>query len=592
MVSSATSVIFPYLRRFDIREDISPRQQQKNPLLTLKLSAPSFLDSTVNDGLSDNPLYSIQTGCSRTAVVRYDPWEGHTEIAEIRWPQRMPIKGKGKDALQGVIVQMNGSRSKAAQHFLKYGTLSGSRSFVIPNYPHTFKWRRSGSSYHCTTSSVKGPVATLDGAASSVPPRIRVYEALLVQDTRPQLDRGGVSLSLLDNLLITALLLVTDPEECVTLARPGGADEQPYSAPASVLQWRKIVYGEPLFPNLHSSKKKPVGTPEPFEDNGRLSPPVNRPASMQQMRKIVFGEPLFPSLSQSGSRGEAFSSRSSISLHGAVSESSESESMNYPSTPVSTSGPMQGHIDPSYDKTVSPIPEVPLQYHSTSPSPSFHPPSTAPTSSLSPTTAMLAHRQLPRLPIEPSSSLSPYQLTLHRSRSTPYLQSSEMVKRTTSAHGSVDSPVFLSGGQRRRLLPQPPQTSPVATTLATTSRPPLRLVVPTRLTSEKVRPRSNTQRSLPEPPGISTGRSLSEGPQEQLYVRRSADKEGNEVDWVRHLTPERHRRRQRMAAARHNAVFDAPPPAYNAIDFSRPPHASAPAASPPPPPTPPLPHTH
>jgi len=119
-----TSAIFPYLRRLDIREDLSSRRQ-KNPLLTLKLSSPSFLDSKVHDGLSDNPLYKIETSSTSTSVLRYDPWEGHTKVADIRWPERMPIKGKGKENLQGVTVEMSGSRTKAVEQFLKHGTLSG-----------------------------------------------------------------------------------------------------------------------------------------------------------------------------------------------------------------------------------------------------------------------------------------------------------------------------------------------------------------------------------------------------------------------------------------------------------------------------------
>ena len=119
------STIFPYLRRLDIREDLSSRHQ-KNPLLTLKLSSSSFLDSKVHDGLSDNPLYTIETGSTSTSVLRYDPWEGHTKVADIRWPERMPIKGKGKESLQGVTVEMNGSHTtKAVEQFLKHGTLSG-----------------------------------------------------------------------------------------------------------------------------------------------------------------------------------------------------------------------------------------------------------------------------------------------------------------------------------------------------------------------------------------------------------------------------------------------------------------------------------
>jgi hypothetical protein len=70
-------------------------------------------------------LYKIKTGSTSTTVLRYDPWEGPTNIANIRWPLQTPVKGKGKDDLKGVFVQTNASRTKAVEHFLKYGKLSG-----------------------------------------------------------------------------------------------------------------------------------------------------------------------------------------------------------------------------------------------------------------------------------------------------------------------------------------------------------------------------------------------------------------------------------------------------------------------------------
>lgn len=122
--SPSSSSIFPYLRRLDIKDDMSsPRH--KNPLLTLKLSSHSFLDATINDGLSDSPLYTIKTGNSSTTVLRYDPWEGPTNVADIQWPAHRPVKGKGKEEFKGVLVQTSGNRRKAVGHFLKYGTLSG-----------------------------------------------------------------------------------------------------------------------------------------------------------------------------------------------------------------------------------------------------------------------------------------------------------------------------------------------------------------------------------------------------------------------------------------------------------------------------------
>ena len=134
---SATSAIFPYLRRLDIRDDSTPPRMHKNPLLTLKLSSPSFLDSTVNDGLSDNALYTIKTRCTSTTVLRHDPWEGPTNIAEVHWPTKLPIKGKGKDDLKGVLVRTNGGPTRTVDNFLKVGTLSGC-VHLLRAYSETF----------------------------------------------------------------------------------------------------------------------------------------------------------------------------------------------------------------------------------------------------------------------------------------------------------------------------------------------------------------------------------------------------------------------------------------------------------------------
>ena len=372
---------------------------------------------------------------------------------------------------------------------------------------------------------------------------------------------------------MTALLLVTDAEEWVTFARPGNADGPP-STSSSVRQWRKIVYGEPLFPSLRAPSDECLESSKSLEEDIRPPSPTN--TSVRQMRKIVFGEPLFPSLSRAGSDELAFASRSSISLHDIASESSASESINYPSTPVS-----HGFIDPSfYDKDIPPIPEFPQQ--STSRSPSLHPPSTPPT---------LPYRSLPKPPIPSSSSvsISPFlhaSKSLHRSRSTPFLKttnlpsssgkshspdSSNRSPSSQSTHVRTHSPTFLSGGTRTlRKLPQLPHSSDVAPTSPTPTLPPR---------TEKSRSRSNTQRSLPEPP---QPEGTSESAHEE-FIRRSMEKEAIELaEWVGSLTPEQQRRHHQVAASSHNAVFDAPPPAYNAIDFSHPPHASAPTESGPP----------
>lgn len=61
---------------------------------------------------------------------------------------------------------------------------------------------------------MKKVVATLEPAVLSAPPRIRVFEPVYERDdTRPQLEHQGVPIPLLDYLVATSLLLLTDKDE-------------------------------------------------------------------------------------------------------------------------------------------------------------------------------------------------------------------------------------------------------------------------------------------------------------------------------------------------------------------------------------------
>lgn len=47
-------------------------------------------------------------------------------MADIRWAKKNAIKGKGKDNMQGSVVEMIGSgRTKPVEQFLKFNALSG-----------------------------------------------------------------------------------------------------------------------------------------------------------------------------------------------------------------------------------------------------------------------------------------------------------------------------------------------------------------------------------------------------------------------------------------------------------------------------------
>jgi hypothetical protein len=115
------SAIFPYLHRLEIRDDMGSRRQQR-PLLVLKLSSPSFLDSVATDLVAETPLYSVETVGSSTTIWRSDPWDASVKIADICWPKDLPLKGKGRDT-HGAIIQMGDPRWKDTDSYLKYGGL-------------------------------------------------------------------------------------------------------------------------------------------------------------------------------------------------------------------------------------------------------------------------------------------------------------------------------------------------------------------------------------------------------------------------------------------------------------------------------------
>ena len=95
-------------------------EHEKFPLLTLKLSSPSFLDALVYDDVTERPLYTVKTSGSFTAIHRADPWDGATKTAEIGWPRHVPDKGKGTS--DDVVIQMRGIRWDGSESFLRRGS--------------------------------------------------------------------------------------------------------------------------------------------------------------------------------------------------------------------------------------------------------------------------------------------------------------------------------------------------------------------------------------------------------------------------------------------------------------------------------------
>ncbi|KAH0827497.1 hypothetical protein J3R83DRAFT_4209 [Lanmaoa asiatica] len=603
--TSRPSNIFPRLHRLEIADDMA-NNQKKPPLLDLKLSSTSFLDAVATGTDSDKPLYAVETVGSSTTVWRSDPWDGSAKIADICWPKDLPLKGKGKDHTQGATVQMAGFRWRETTSLLKSSGLGSSRKFHIPCHPHALKWKREGNIYICTTLTCKGPVATLESFDNAdTAPRLKVFETLgSFHRSVPQLDHAGISVYLLDHLFVTALLLVTEPEDWMIVARnPTSLDDRSADAPpslgststrASTRQWRKIMYGEPMYPSL----KTPAfdkGTVHYSEDADVLdiSEPPQLSTSIRQWRKIVYGEPLYPSLRPQSADGFDLPPRPS------TVNSFSSESAYSPPTP--SSAPSTGFYDaPSLfddiDRTTRSGVET-RQVTSPSsgtlspmPSSECIPLSTFPTS-----TPSGARRELPPPPssYQPPPSIQPW---LHRSRSSPKL--SHTTQSPIPSVDDQDDPINQGSltrtpGWNVRQLPTPPlRESPIQSPLAQ-----IRPVEAKRLSQTH-------QRSLPPTPASISRSSTTTEPhhghsQSQVVASQSpsvstvndGDARGRRprlekdpdavINWMRNIT-RAHRRRaldgdeEDQVSGPYDPTYDAPPPAYNAIDFSTPPQARSP----------------
>ncbi|KAF9073637.1 hypothetical protein BDP27DRAFT_1360237 [Rhodocollybia butyracea] len=590
-VSVMPSAVFPYLRRLDTGNN--PSALLKDPLLICTLSSPSFLDNQVVDGVSRDPIYTIRTNGNCTSVTRSDPWNGNTRTADIEWPAPNPSKGKGKE-LEGVTLQMRSGRRKPADTFLRPASiLSAPRKFKIPGYSRSLKWKAVGSSYWCIAASAKGPIAILEPAAETAPPRLKVFETLHDKyDVRPMMVHRGVSILLLDYLLVSSLLMVTDTHEWMAREResisslapdmPGSDDFGPRSAPpasTSALQWRKIIYGEPLYPKRQSS----------------ASTASHRfPTHASRMAKILNGDPIYPTLRRRSSSTDFSSDSDSESdQHTTDGEdavpadmrvrpsptpprapSPSAESVLYPLT--TASAPSHTYLDPLFynEYGVPPVPPLPAEYASSN--------SLASPGPLSASGSR--RRELPRPPSQQSlsrrSRSSPPRPIPHTAPSSPIGNNSGAAWSPDRRRPSTDT--ILTRNESLRILPRPP---PLTSTEASSSHPPL------RHSQSSIRPLNNrvrekrssqyAQRTLPPTPIAVSNPEWITG----LRIRKRSHNDLNQWFNSTHdpLSGPDDNRRQSIFEA-----LDCPPPAYNSIEYAAGTSLSISPSSPPPPPLPPL----
>ncbi|KAI0084888.1 hypothetical protein BDY19DRAFT_997289 [Irpex rosettiformis] len=218
------------------------------PIVTMKLAGPSFLDVTVKDGVTKQPLYILETIRDSTFVYRLDSQSNEAvKAATVQWPQRIPKRGNS-----GRTVQLHNGRWFDTEEFLKFGTLTNflNRRFYLPHFPHPLKWKPGhNSTFHCITQGIKGPIAILEPAYLNAPPRLRVYQTLNEGEDpdRAQQDYNGVPVILLDYLLVTAFLMVTDSQEWLDRkANDSGHGRIAGSSNSTVKRWLAIIHNEPI----------------------------------------------------------------------------------------------------------------------------------------------------------------------------------------------------------------------------------------------------------------------------------------------------------------------------------------------------------
>src|SRR5579863_4879916 len=122
------------------------------------------------------------------------------------------------------------------------------QNITIPTCSHV-----SFRSLQCTTETVKGPVAILEPGIQRAPPQVKILDPLFrVGTSRPQRMHNGLALSLLDFLLVTAMILITPNDEWMNVTRPNPSD-----AIADFGHTSHNSSSDPRAPLLHTSEVSP-----------------------------------------------------------------------------------------------------------------------------------------------------------------------------------------------------------------------------------------------------------------------------------------------------------------------------------------------
>ncbi|KAI0075773.1 hypothetical protein K474DRAFT_1708768 [Panus rudis PR-1116 ss-1] len=623
----STSSVFPSLRRLDtsgppaasVRSAArmsaagaglgSTRSSSKpTPLLSLKLTGPSFLDVVIRDRANKEPVYICETVRDSTSIYRLNAeTEEATKVATVHWPSTI-TRSKSKS---GRTVQMANDRWRDAEEFLKLGPLGsmGTRKFNIPHYPHSFKWKLiPGGHFYCTTPGANGPFAILDSSVLNAPARLSIFHNCLEEgETRKQECYSGIPVLLLDYLITTSLLLVTEVQEWMDREQtPTGTVRIPGSSIPAVKKWLAIIHNDPLPASAATSPADTMASSAPWgsEDNRRISGSSSPPGSgsgtsiptpstpATSTLSTSFQSPFAPSMTEDAPPVPPLPPLPSTS-HRPMSAQGMPVSNE---RPMSTQGmppqsePSYGHITPyPHSFHSSSTPQLPMPHMSVSPpaQPAVRPP-----------------RRLPKPPILPlnhAGDRQPWQAT-DGQRSTDYVsppsdaqlpQRSPSPSVVSSSSGSGTSSHNRNRGSRSsmgRLMPPPPVPPPasslplppkLAYEMGSTS-PPSHLRTSQTFAASPLGQSSSSHSQLqtmnPDPLDPQDEARMRELTSQMLSLHTSprqpiVPSTSTAPDPYSGMHLDAGAVRMRDAAQRNSyaeTVYDMPPPAYDAIDFSLP----------------------
>lgn len=435
----------------------------------------------------------------------------------------------------------------------------------------------------------------------SQPTKITLYETLYDKHDPKSLSAvQGVSVLLLDYIIVTALLLVTDLQEWmlikeindakITESSASGAQASSSFTLASAPKHRKNVYGEPVFPNLLTTEAR---SKHSSSSTGPMTPGFPETPTSHIVAASVYNyeESYYPSPPASPKPGLS-------SIIGSIDDSMDRESFTIPdirsSSPLAESlrfssrRPSHSHFDPSfYGSQIPPVPSHPFLH--SNPLQDNTNISQAPQHS----TPLFHSYGRERFHTAVSDGSERFVLVEDNAAQVGHNRISPEAKGMVRSERSNSVRSYASSGGRRPLPKLPPVPLVAPSTLAARrvqSSTQLRSDVTMASSSSSSQPasqiRTGPQRSLPRTPGItipngvarsSTTSNTEASPLrsphslEQTHSRMPPITKASQEDltnWVHLLTnPQRD---LPPAPLPSTSIFDVPPPAYESINFSPP----------------------